>query len=165
MNPFTEYQSPFGPLLLTSDGERLTGLYFSGQKRLVAIEPAWQPTPQLPLFEQARREIADYCLGRRRRFDLALAITGTPFERRVWEAIAQIPYGSTTSYQALATAIGHPRAARAVGAATARNPIAIVIPCHRVLGASGALTGYAGGLQRKHALLELERTVPDTTAR
>lgn len=153
---FTEYESPLGALLLISDGEHLTGLYFAGEKGRPVIEPSWRHAPQLPVLDQARREIAEYFLAGRRTFDVALAPAGTAFERRVWEAIGRIPYGATTSYQALAASIGHPRAARAVGAATGRNPIAIIIPCHRVLGAGGTLTGYAGGLERKRALLELE---------
>jgi methylated-DNA-[protein]-cysteine S-methyltransferase len=151
-----EYESSLGSLLLTSDGERLTGLYFAGEKGQPIIESAWRHAPELPVLDQARREIAEYFFAGRRRFDVALATAGTPFESRVWEAISRIAYGATTSYQALAASIGAPRAARAVGAATGRNPIGIIIPCHRVVGASGSLTGYAGGLERKRALLELE---------
>lgn len=156
MTYFTEYESPLGTLLLISDGERLTGLYFAGEKGQPTIEKTWRHAPQLPVLDQARREIDEYFHAGRRRFDAALAPAGTAFESRVWEAISKIPYGATTSYQALAASIGDPRAARAVGAATGRNPIGIIVPCHRVIGASGSLTGYAGGLERKRALLELE---------
>jgi methylated-DNA-[protein]-cysteine S-methyltransferase len=156
MTYFMDYASPLGTVLLTSDGERLTGLYFAGEKGQPRIEPSWRQAPELPMLDQARRELDEYFRAVRRTFDVALTTAGTAFERRVWEAISRIPYGATTSYQALAASIGQPRAARAVGSATGRNPIGIIVPCHRVLGAGGQLTGYAGGLQRKRALLELE---------
>ena len=156
MTYFMEYESPLGSLLLTSDGERLTGLYFAGENGRPVIGTVWRHAPELLVLEQACRETAEYFHAGRRRFDVALAPAGTAFESRVWEAISRIAYGATTSYQSLAASIGHPRAARAVGAATGRNPIGIIIPCHRVVGASGALTGYTGGLERKRALLELE---------
>jgi methylated-DNA-[protein]-cysteine S-methyltransferase len=109
-----------------------------------------------PLLVEAATQLHAYFAGELRRFDLPLSPGGTGFQRRVWAAVAEVPYGSTTSYSALAAEIGNPRACRAVGAANGRNPLPVIVPCHRVLGAAGALTGYGGGLERKRALLDLE---------
>ena len=141
-------ESPVGRLVLVSDGASLTAIQFGG-KRAGADDCA------VPLPE-AKRELAEYFAGRRRSFDLSLAPRGTPFQRRVWEALRRIPYGATATYGEIARAVGSPGAVRAVGAACARNPVPIIVPCHRVIGADGTLTGYAGGLERKRALLELE---------
>ncbi|MCA8974064.1 MAG: methylated-DNA--[protein]-cysteine S-methyltransferase [Planctomycetes bacterium] len=108
----------------------------------------------------ARRQLAEYFAGRRREFELPLAPRGTPFQLEVWAALRTIPFGSTCSYADIAARIGRPNAVRAVGAANGRNPIAIIVPCHRVIGRDGSLTGYAGGLDRKRRLLQHERTVP-----
>jgi methylated-DNA-[protein]-cysteine S-methyltransferase len=141
--------SPLGELLLVGDGQALTGLYMDA-----GPDPGWRRD------RGALREAADqldaYFAGELRDFDLPVAPLGTPFQREVWAALRDIPYGRTTTYAELAAAVGRPGAARAAGAANGRNPISIVIPCHRVIGAAGALTGYGGGLERKRALLEHE---------
>ena len=110
-----------------------------------------------PVLDDARTQLSAYFAGDLERFDLPLAPSGTEFQRRVWEEVARIPYGGTSTYSAVATAVGRPSACRAVGAANGRNPLPIVVPCHRVIGAAGSLTGYGGGLDRKRALLDLER--------
>jgi methylated-DNA-[protein]-cysteine S-methyltransferase len=140
--------SPVGPLLLSGDGEALTGLGFHSLRR----PPAGWRCDDGGLAE-ARRQLEEYFAGERTDFDLQLRLEGSDFERRVWEALLEIPYGTTTTYGELAAKLGAPRGARAVGLANGRNPVAIVVPCHRVIGAGGKLTGYGGGLERKSALL------------
>lgn len=147
------HESPLGPLTLHSNGAALTGLEFEGHKH--PLRPS--PRGSDHVLDLARRELDAYFAGRLKRFTAPVAAQGTPFQRRVWQALVAIPYGETRSYGALAAAIGKPSAARAVGLANGRNPISIIVPCHRVIGASGALTGYAGGMERKQRLLELER--------
>lgn len=161
MNYFTYVDSPVGRLLLTSNGEALTGLYMDvparGAERHVeravaggAEDPSAAPLPQ------AARQLAEYFAGVRRAFDLPLALHGTPFQQRVWRALTEIPYGETWSYGQLAKRIGNPKASRAVGLANGSNPISILVPCHRVIGADGSLTGYGGGMERKQWLLRHE---------
>lgn len=140
--------SPIGPLTLTGNGDSVTGLYFGDLSRGL---------PACPLLERAAEELAEYFAGERRKFDLPLSPAGTEFQRRVWEALRTIPYGRTVSYGDVARQIGSPHACRAVGMANHRNPISILIPCHRVVGTGGDLTGYGGGLEKKRFLLELER--------
>jgi len=156
MKHYIYAQSTLGRVLLTSDGCSLTGVYFVGQKYapIPAGEPANDPG-RVP-FAQARAELAQYFAGERQQFGVPLAPEGTPFQQHVWRALAAIPYGTTVSYAELARSLGAPRSVRAVAAAIARNPIAILIPCHRVIGSNGSLRGYAGGLERKRALLGLE---------
>lgn len=145
--------SPIGDLLLTSDGEALTGLQMEGPG-------GHRPDPQWVSDEErlaaASRQLAEYFRGERTTFDLPLAPRGTPFQREVWAALRNIPYGRTESYGAVARRIGRPKAIRAVGAANGRNPIAIIVPCHRVIGSDGRLVGFGGGLERKRTLLDLE---------
>jgi methylated-DNA-[protein]-cysteine S-methyltransferase len=147
---YTTIESPIGDLLLTSDGERLTGLQMSP----FTVDPTWTHAPEA--LEDAAAQLEAYFAGELRAFDLDLTTTGTPFQRRVWHALADIPYGETISYGELARWIKNPRAVRAVGRANGANPIAIVLPCHRVIGSNGTLTGYGGGLDRKAKLLALE---------
>lgn len=128
----------------------MTGLRFCGQE-----VPAQGPVS--PVLAQAAAQLAEYFAGQRQSFTVPLAPRGTPFQQEVWRALCAIPYGQTRSYGQLAAALGRPSAARAVGGACRRNPIWLMIPCHRVVGASGSLTGYAGGLERKKALLALEQ--------
>jgi methylated-DNA-[protein]-cysteine S-methyltransferase len=145
--------TPIGELLLTADDDgALTGVNLPNRHP----DPAgWDRDDEL--LADARRQLTEYFAGERTSFDLPLRPAGAPFQLRVWEALLRIPYGETASYGELARELtGHPGAARAVGAANGRNPIAIIVPCHRVIGASGALTGYAGGLECKRALLDLE---------
>ncbi len=143
-------------LLLTSDGVSLTGVYMSGQANAPVVGPAWIRSDDSEPFAEARRQLAAYFRGDIRAFNLPLNLRGTEFQKRVWAELAAIPYGETSGYGELARRLGNPNAARAVGFANSRNPIGIIIPCHRVIGASGSLTGYAGGLSRKEALLKLE---------
>jgi methylated-DNA-[protein]-cysteine S-methyltransferase len=149
--------SPLGDLLLVADREHLTGLHFIDQKYLPTRDGDWYHQPTLPVLVETQRQLDEYFAGVRQRFELPLAPVGTPFQQRVWRALLDIPYGATTTYGEIAQRMDSPLASRAVGAANGRNPIGIVVPCHRVIGSQGQLTGYAGGLQRKQALLALER--------
>ena len=143
--------SPVGDLLVVGDGEAVTGIGFLGR---AAPRPGWR-ADDAPVAA-ALDQLAAYFAGERRDFDLPLAPAGTAFQQRVWDALVAIPYGVTTTYGELADRIGHAGSARAVGAANGANPLAIVVPCHRVVGADGTLTGYAGGLDAKATLLALE---------
>jgi methylated-DNA-[protein]-cysteine S-methyltransferase len=122
--------------------------------------PAAEPDPEAPPLPETRRQLDDYLAGRRRDFDLPLETGGTPFQRLCWDALRRIPFGETRTYGEMAREIGRPKAVRAVGHANHDNPIGVIIPCHRVIGANGSLTGYAGGLDMKRVLLELEGVVP-----
>ena len=156
MQYINRFPSPLGEMILASDGESLTGLWFLGQK----YAPPLSTDPEqadLPVFAQARAWLTAYFQGQDPGPTPPLAPAGTPFQQEVWRALCAIPYGQTRSYGQLAAALGRPSAARAVGGACRRNPIWLMIPCHRVVGASGSLTGYAGGLERKKALLALEQ--------
>jgi methylated-DNA-[protein]-cysteine S-methyltransferase len=150
----TVISSPVGPLTLVGNGTALAGLYFDGHRRTPRL------TGQGPLtddgFDAAARQLGEYFAGTRRQFDLELAPRGSAFEQQVWALLTTIPYGETRSYGQLAAALGDPGAAQAVGNANGWNPISIIVPCHRVVGTSGGLTGYAGGLHRKRFLLSLE---------
>ena len=154
---YTEMKSPLGTLLLTAEDGSLVGVHFPGQKHDRPRQPHWQRADHDPVLAQARTQLAEYFAGRRARFDLPLAARGTPFQQAVWQALLAVPFGGTSTYGAIAAAIRRPRAVRAVGAAIGANPIGIVVPCHRIIGRDGSLTGYAGGLERKAKLLELER--------
>jgi methylated-DNA-[protein]-cysteine S-methyltransferase len=153
---YARFDSPLGPMLAAAADEGLVGVWFTDQKYAPPVAADWKEDPRDPLLRRAHAQLDEYFAGARRRFDLPLAPRGTPFQRRVWTAIAAVPYGGTVTYAALADASGSAQSARAAGAATGRNPLSIVVPCHRVVGARGALTGYAGGLERKRALLALE---------
>lgn len=146
------YALPVGPMTLAEDDGRLTLAHFGA-----LADPAWR-MEESPLLRRACDELREYFAGRRREFDLPLAPHGTEFQRMVWEALRAIPYGETRSYGQIAAAVERPRACRAVGLANNRNPLAIVVPCHRVIGADGTLTGYGAGLPVKAALLALEKT-------
>jgi methylated-DNA-[protein]-cysteine S-methyltransferase len=150
----SEFTTPLGSMLAVARDDQLTGLYFLGQKHFPATP--FEPGAATPLLQRTQQQLLDYFAGGRRVFDLPLAPEGTPFQREVWQALLTIPWGGTLSYGAIARGLGRPSASRAVATAIGRNPLCIVIPCHRVIGAGGALTGYAGGLARKQALLELE---------
>ncbi len=156
MTFYTEIDSSWGPLLLVTDGDSVTGLYFSGGRHAPAPAADWRRVPVAALARTVERQLGEYAGGRRLGFDVPIALRGTPFQRTVWEEIRGIPYGETISYATLAARAGNSRAVRAAGAATGRNPISIIVPCHRVVGGDGRLTGYAGGLERKRALLTLE---------
>jgi methylated-DNA-[protein]-cysteine S-methyltransferase len=149
--------SPVGELLLVGDGAALTGLYM--QEGPGRVDPPGARESAAAPFAAARVQLAEYFAGERRRFELSLAPAGTAFQRCVWAALEEIPFGETAGYGELAGRLGMPRAARAVGAANGRNPISIVVPCHRLVGSGGALTGYGGGLDRKRFLLAHEAGV------
>ena len=146
--------SPAGPLLLRASGDALVGLHFLAHK---ANEPAASLDAPTPLLAETARQLAEYFAGTRTAFALPLAPEGTAFQRRVWEALLEIPFGRTESYGELASRLGQFPAVRAVGAAIGRNPIAIVIPCHRVIGSTGRLVGFGGGLETKGFVLDLEK--------
>jgi methylated-DNA-[protein]-cysteine S-methyltransferase len=156
----THFDSPVGTLLALAKAvdqcEAIVALHMVGGKHVPAQNEAWIDSPTLPVFLQLRQELAEYFAGKRRSFSVALAPEGTDFQRSVWTALTKVPYGQTRTYGEQAAAIGNPKAVRAVGAANGRNPIGIVIPCHRVIGSNGTLTGYAGGLHNKEFLLKLE---------
>jgi len=153
---WTIVDSPIGPLRLVEEDGALTAIGFSPfPTELDAAEHVEAPGPG-SVLRRASNQLAAYFSGTPHDFDLPLAPVGTPFQRTVWQALRSIPYGRTTTYGAIADRIGEPTASRAVGLANSRNPLPIVIPCHRVIGKDGSLTGYAGGLDRKRWLLELE---------
>jgi methylated-DNA-[protein]-cysteine S-methyltransferase len=157
---FTHVESPVGKLLVTADAAgRLTRLRFPDRTDRASAQPTGWIHDEAP-FAELRRQLGAYFASELEDFELELTPSGTPFQLAVWDALQTIPYGATASYGDIAHAIGQPGAARAVGGANNRNPIAIVIPCHRVIGASGSLTGYGGGLDRKRLLLELEAGTP-----
>ena len=153
------YQSPHGRILLVADDRALTGVYFAGQKYHPRIDEQWKRADRHEPLRQAKRELSEYFDGKRTRFTVEVSPHGTPFQRAVWKAIADVRFGQTIAYGELAERAGYPGSARAAGAATGRNPISIIVPCHRIVGSNGSLTGYAGGLAKKRALLELEGCV------
>jgi methylated-DNA-[protein]-cysteine S-methyltransferase len=154
---YTTFASPLGTLLAVGDGTALHRLDMQDAPRPVRISPRWRRDDDA--FAEVRRQLDEYFAGARREFDLPLHAVGSEFEQRVWQALLEIPYGDTASYGEIARRVGAPDAARAVGVANARNPIAVIVPCHRVIGANGTLTGYGGGLERKRLLLDLESGV------
>ena len=155
MRRYSLVDTPVGPVLATADGSlRLTGLYWPEHQRAPRPGAGWERDDDA--FDDLRGQLREYFAGDRRAFDLDVAAVGTPFQHRVWDALAEIPYGSVVTYGALAERIGRPSAARAVGLANGRNPLSIVVPCHRVVGSGGVLTGYAGGLDVKRRLLAHE---------
>lgn len=148
--------SPLGPItLIVDDAGVLTALHFHDQRYRPGEDARGERDDTVA--PEAAAQLAEYFAGERTSFDVPLAPRGTPFQRRVWDALREIPYGATESYGRIAARIGAPTASRAVGAANGRNPLGIIVPCHRVVGASGALTGYAGGVERKRWLLDHER--------
>ena len=165
--PTRRMTSPLGEIVLVADedGNALTGIYFARQKHFPANTADWRDARETPLLHQAEAQLHEYFAGGRTTFDLPLAPVGTPFQRRVWHAIAAVPFGTTISYAELARRIGTPSAVRAAAAATGRNPLTVVIPCHRIVGSDGRMTGYAGGVERKRALLDLEGPSGDAARR
>lgn len=154
-----QLDTPLGAMRLARTAKGLAGAWFAGQKD----DPVAIAAPEAPddeLLRRAASQLSEYFAGRRERFDVPLDLHGTAFQRSVWHALLDIDCGRTSSYGAVARAVGRPSAVRAVGAAVGRNPIAVIVPCHRVMGSDGALTGYAGGLPRKIALLQIEGIAP-----
>lgn len=155
MNTFTHYQSPFGIMTLQACPQGLLGAWFATETTMptdLGIESA-----HCPLLIDTIQQLEEYFAGQRTQFCLPLAAIGTPFQRSVWQTLCKIPYGETWSYQQLAEAIGNPKAVRAVGLANGKNPLSIIVPCHRVIGKNGKLADYAGGIERKAGLLALEK--------
>jgi methylated-DNA-[protein]-cysteine S-methyltransferase len=156
---FTFYESPIQTLQLVSDGRSLMGLYMMSEKHPLVTQSDWIEDDSVAPFSETKQQLTAYFEGTLTDFDLPLQIAGTIFQQRVWEALKTIPYGTTLSYGELAQQIGQPTASRAVGLANGRNPVSIVVPCHRVIGANGKLTGYGGGIERKQWLLNHERLI------
>lgn len=152
----TTWRSPLGPIILAARGSSLLGVWFEGQKHFAGIERQWVESPADPVLVATQTQLQEYFDGRRTGFDLPLAPHGTRFQRQVWQTLLDIPFATRTSYGRVAGQMGAGRGVRAVAAAIGRNPISLIIPCHRVVAASGSLTGYAGGLERKAQLLDLE---------
>ncbi len=155
------FQSPLGPITLAATARGLIGLWFvEGQRHLppeLTGPTVWPSDTEQPVLKQVSQQLAEYFAGQRSRFEVPLDLAcGTAFQQSVWQALLAIPYGGTASYGEVSRRIGKPTAVRAVGAAVGRNPVSIIVPCHRVMGTDGSLTGYAGGLHRKIALLKLE---------
>ncbi len=152
----TSFDSPLGRILVAASDDKLVGLWFDSQRHLPDTS-SWIDGSHHPVLQQAQRQLSEYFTGHRTTFELPLDLSnGTLFQQKVWQTLLKIPRGATWSYGAVSAAIGKPAAVRAVGGAIGRNPLGIVVPCHRVIGANGSLTGYAGGLDRKVALLKLE---------
>jgi methylated-DNA-[protein]-cysteine S-methyltransferase len=161
---YARLRTPLGTLIAIAAGGAVTGLHFDGGRHAPAIAPEWREEPYASPLRECAEQLADYFAGKRQCFDLPVAPRGTPFQERVWREIAKVPFGETITYAELALRAGAPGSARAAGAATGRNPLAIVVPCHRIVGSGGALTGYAGGLPRKEKLLALEGALEDAAA-
>ncbi|SFQ07115.1 MULTISPECIES: methylated-DNA--[protein]-cysteine S-methyltransferase [Actinomadura] len=150
--------SPVGPLTLVETDGALSGLYMEMQRHRPPAETFGAPgDPDSEPFATVAEQLAAYFAGELTEFDMPLRLHGTPFQQRVWDALQEIPYGETTTYGELAVEIGSPSASRAVGLANGRNPVGVIVPCHRVVGSTGSLTGYGGGLDRKRYLLDFER--------
>ncbi|MDR1683838.1 MAG: methylated-DNA--[protein]-cysteine S-methyltransferase [Elusimicrobiota bacterium] len=151
MKTYFIYASPAGPLAVTEEGGCISDIKFAGR-----FKPGEAVLKETPLLKKANKELQAYFDGRLKEFTLPLAPKGTAFQQKVWAALRRVPYGKTKSYKDIAVMIKNPKAMRAVGMANNRNPISIIVPCHRVIGANGSLTGYGGGLDKKKFLLALE---------
>ncbi|HEV2612117.1 MAG TPA: methylated-DNA--[protein]-cysteine S-methyltransferase [Noviherbaspirillum sp.] len=158
---YMEHDSPVGRLTLTATDKGLSGLYFEEHKYFTGTQDRQRQPDQIHLRD-ARQQLDEYFRQQRTRFDVPLDLQGTPFQRAVWQALLTLPFGHTSTYSMIAQHVARPNAVRAAGTAIGRNPLSIIVPCHRVLGMSGALSGYAGGLERKRFLLELEKTMKKT---
>ncbi len=158
---YIETESPIGMLTVTSDGNAITGLFMETYRHAAGNRIEWiqDTSGKDEVLSTARGQISEYFAGTRERFELPLHMAGTTMQREVWAALTRIPYGETRSYGAIAAAIGNTKASRAVGSANGRNPISIIVPCHRVVGANGSLTGFGGGVERKAWLLAHEARV------
>lgn len=157
MSYYTTMETPFGELVLTSNGKALTGIYPASHHEYTEVKKV-HALNEHP-FKETRKQLKEYFAGKRKKFDLPLAAQGTVFQKNVWKQLSAIPFGKTKSYGEVAKEIRSPKASRAVGAANGSNPICIIVPCHRVIGANGKLTGYAGGLKMKEWLLKHEQSI------
>ena len=153
MKNLTYYETSIGRLGIAENGQAITNVFFKNNKKPANCQEA----TATPLLEKAAQQIKEYLAGKRRGFDLPLEMEGTEFQQKVWQALTTIPYGQTRSYKQIAEQVGSPKACRAVGLANNRNPIALVVPCHRVIGADGKMVGFGGGIDLKIALLSLEK--------
>jgi len=155
---YSYIKTPLGEVLLISDGKFLTNLMFKGQKHMPRISVEWKQDPKFELFLDTAAQLLEYFNGSRKQFDLPMRTTaGTPFQQKVWRAIAKVAHGTTISYRELAKLAGCASSVRAVATAAGKNPLSIIIPCHRIIGVTGELSGYSGGLHRKKALIALEQ--------
>ena len=150
----TKIDSPVGPLLVTIEEDQLTNVCFSNQKRTVDVQPEWVESKRH--FKTIAKQLAEYFQGKRRAFDIPIRLKGTDFQLSVWKQLSKITYGTTVTYGDIAKTIKNPKAVRAVGLANGQNPVPIIVPCHRVIGANGKLTGFGGGLENKAHLLQIE---------
>ena len=164
MTRFARIRTPLGTVIAIAAGGALTGIHFEGGKHVPAVSAEWREDPYHDPLRRCAEQLADYFAGKRQCFDLPLAPKGTEFQQRVWREIAAVRYGETITYSELAARAGAPGSARAAGAATGRNPLSILVPCHRIVATDGSLTGYAGGLDRKEKLLKLEGALEGVTA-
>ena len=164
MHYFDFYDGPMGRMLVVANDEALSGLYFVDQKYYREVARDWLRGGNHKTVLETARQLTEYFAGARRQFEIPLAAEGTPFQNEVWRAISSVEYGDSITYSELARRAGHPEAVRAAGTATGRNPITIIVPCHRIVGSNGSLTGYAGGLVRKRALRELEGSARSLSA-
>jgi methylated-DNA-[protein]-cysteine S-methyltransferase len=160
---FKYMPSPVGRLTLIASSKGLAAVLWENDKPNRVHAKAEEANEQHPVLLEAERQLQEYFAGNRNTFSLPLDMIGTPFQQQVWEALTTIPHGETRNYQQIANQLGNPKAVRAVGAANGRNPVSIIVPCHRVIGANGSLTGFAGGLEAKAYLLSLEGFTPPTT--
>jgi methylated-DNA-[protein]-cysteine S-methyltransferase len=156
MNFYCYVDSPIGRLMLTSDGEALTGLYMGAPSKQPTLGADWVEKPTAGALPAAARQLKEYFTGKRKNFELPLKLEGTEFQKRVWGQLTKIPFGETWRYGQLAKRLDNPNGSRAVGLANGRNPIAVIVPCHRVIGADGSMTGFGGGIPRKQWLLAHE---------
>lgn len=157
---YTEIESPIGPLLMTLESDHLTNICMFNQKRTVPIQPDWIASDRH--FRDTAKQLKEYFKGKRREFEIPIRPRGTEFQQAVWNQLLKIPYGTTVSYGEIARRIQNPKAVRAVGLANGQNPIPLIIPCHRVIGANGKLTGFGGGLENKAMLLRIEQSRSET---
>ena len=151
---YTQIKSPVGTITLVTNDKALVAIHFEKNGR--RVERDWEKADRHPILEKAKRQLTEFFSGKRTQFDLPCEFSGTAFQKKVWKTLGSIPYGETRSYADIARKVGSPKAFRAVGAANGRNPIPIIYPCHRVIGANGTLTGFGGGLKAKDILLKLE---------
>ncbi len=157
MTSYSTLKTALGDVLLVANESKLIGLYFDGHDHVPETRKTWTLEPKHPVLQEATRQLNEFFAGKRTEFSLPLHASGTEFQERVWREIARIPYGETISYSELARRAGNPKAVRAAGMNTGRNPLGILVPCHRVVGKNGAITGFAGGLSWKQHLLDLEK--------
>lgn len=156
MTLYDTFSSPFGEIIISTNGTHITSFHFLGQRYFENIQAEWKEDTNHPLLLKAKKQLQEYFAQERREFDLPLLAEGTPFQKQVWQEVAKIPYGLLTTYRTIAEKIGNPKAVRAVGTAIGKNPLCIIVPCHRVVSTQGTMAGYAGGIERKEKLLNLE---------